>query len=70
MATIEFKTKVKNGMIEVPAKFRDQLETDIRVIVMIDKEKLSQNLIDQLLENPLQVENFFPLKREEVYAKS
>ena len=70
MYAVEFQAKVKNGMIEIPARYRDKLKQMVRVIVLAETGEKTGNLIDQLLEKPLRVKDFKPLTREEIYARS
>jgi hypothetical protein len=63
MYAVEFQAKVKNGIIEIPARYRDQIKQRVRVIVLAEPDDKPNNLIDQLLETPLRVEGFKPLTR-------
>jgi hypothetical protein len=70
MGTIEFRTTVKNGVIEIPAKYRNQVKNRVRVILVPEGEKSARpNLVDQLLEKPIHVANFHPIKREDLYER-
>ena len=70
MYAAEFRTKVKNGMIEIPEEYKVHFKSLVRVILLADESQaLSVNLIDQLLANPVKVRNFRPLTREAVYAR-
>ncbi len=68
MYAVEFRAKVKNGSIEIPSEYRDRLKDEVKVIVMAEAEDRTDNLIDRLLEKPLQVHGFRPLSRDEIYA--
>lgn len=70
MQIIEFRTKVKNGIIQIPARFKDQLAEDVQVILISKSEKSSQpDIIDELMSHPLQVKRFKPLTRDEAYTR-
>ena len=80
MYAIEFKSKIKRGLIEVPEEYREQLRREagknvVRVIVLTDKPdetssfSMDDDLIGRLLLNPLQLTGFTPLSREEVYER-
>ena len=70
MYAAEFRTKVKNGMIEIPEEYKVHFKSLVRVILLTDESQaLSVNLIDQLLANPVKVRNFRPLTREAIYAR-
>lgn len=63
MLVIEFQTHVKNGMIEVPAEYRDQLVGPVRVILLTQPPKQPRGIIAQLLEHPINDPSFTPLTR-------
>jgi hypothetical protein len=65
MYAVEFQAKVKNGIIEIPVQYRDQIKQRVRVIVLAEPDDKPSNLIDQLLETPLRVKGFKPLTRED-----
>lgn len=70
MHAVEFKAKVKNGVIEIPQEYKEQFKSLVRVILLADEPESSVvNLIDQLLANPLKVNGFRPLTREEAHAR-
>jgi predicted transcriptional regulator len=70
MYAFEFKTKIKNGMIEIPEKFRKQLKNTVKVILLTEYITDTQpDVIEELLESPLKITDFRPYKREEVYER-
>ena len=70
METIQFKTKVKNGVIEIPAKYKGKVKDNVRVIVITDeKKKGKSDIIDELMAHPLKIKGFKPLTREEAHAR-
>ena len=70
MNALEFYTTIKNGRIEVPREFLRKLTSRVRVILLMDESiQLGENIIDELLANPIKVQGFRPLTREEVYAR-
>ena len=69
MFNIEFHARIDNGAIEVPEKFRDRLKGLVRVIVVSEAESSSGGMIDELLARPLQIPDFRPLTRNEIYAR-
>ncbi len=68
MYAIEFEAKVKDGKIEIPAEYRDKF-THVKVIVLTKTTEEPDNLIEQLLESPLQIPGFQPLSRDEIYKR-
>ncbi|HEY0602985.1 MAG TPA: hypothetical protein VGD58_08735 [Herpetosiphonaceae bacterium] len=67
MIAFEFQTSIKDGVIEVPAEYRDQLFGTVRVIILAPTTQQSGGIISQLLANPIQDEQFTPLTRDEIY---
>ncbi len=68
MDMIEFQATVKNGKIEIPPEYRGQIKNRVRVIVLPEGETPDRrNLIDELLANPVKVQDFQPLKRDDLY---
>ena len=52
MYAVEFRTKVKNGTIEIPEVYRDRFKERVRVILLAEEESVTTNLIDELLKHP------------------
>jgi len=69
MYAIEFQTKVKDGSIAIPEEYRDQLKGSVRVILLAEESTEKFDMIEHLLANPLNVEGFKPLTREEIYEQ-
>lgn len=70
MQTIEFRTKIKNGIIHIPARFKGKVAEDVRVILVSKSERKSQpDIIDELMAHPLKVKAFKPLTRDEAHAR-
>ncbi len=70
MQAVEFQTVIKDGTIKIPETLRDDLGERVRVILLTeDRPRAGENLIDQLLTQPLRVPGFFPLTREETHAR-
>ena len=69
MSAIEFQARVENGTIVIPSQYKDKLTDVVRVIVLAEAKEQTSNLIDQLLEKPLQSPGFRPLARDEIYAQ-
>ena len=67
---IEFKTKIKNGKIEIPKKYRNKIKNTVKVIVMTESLEKSHDIIDELLSNPIKMDHFSPLTREEIYERN
>jgi tartrate dehydratase alpha subunit/fumarate hydratase class I-like protein len=70
MYAIEFQTKVRDGVIEIPAQYRDKVRETVRVIILTEETEDRASLIEQLLDNPLCQKGFRPLSRDEVYERA
>jgi hypothetical protein len=70
MVTVQFKTKIKNGVIQVPKKYRGKLHDNVRVILKIeDRKGKTKNYLDNLIAHPIKVKGFRPITREQVYVR-
>jgi hypothetical protein len=80
MFAIEFQTQIRNGIIEIPAKQREELLAqinggEVRVIVLAPaakkptKEGNEQSFLQYLLENPIRLPNVEYLTREEAHER-
>lgn len=70
METIAFRTKIKNGVIQIPARFIAQVSEDVQVILIPKREKPTENnLIAELMEHPLKLTGFKPLSRDDAHAR-
>lgn len=70
MFAVEFQASIQNGFIEIPDEYKLQFaaQKSIKVILLKPEEDAPiQNIIEQLLEHPIQVDDFHPLKRDEIY---
>ena len=81
MYAIEFHTKIKNGVIEVPKDYWERLRREIgdeqvRVILLTSERsgtsgaEMERDFIEQLLTNPLRIPDFTPLNRDETHERS
>ena len=69
MEAIEFKTKIKNGNIRIPEKFHKIINSTVKVILITEQDPKEGDIIDKLLENPMEIENFSPFSRKEIYER-
>jgi hypothetical protein len=49
MEAIEFKTKIKNGLIRIPDKFRQKNGDTVKVIILSEQKVRQTDIIDKLL---------------------
>ena len=70
MLIIEFRAKTKNGIIQIPAEFMGKVAEDVQVILIAQSEKIKQlDIIDELMANPLKIDGFKPMTRDEAHAR-
>lgn len=70
MYVIEFQTTIKDGVIEIPRKYLKNLLRRVRVLLLADRPlETTENFIDRLLAQPVRMESFRPLTREEAHAR-
>jgi len=71
METIQFKTTIKNGFIEIPKKYQGKFKDSVRVILVAESTKAKAvNYLDELMAHPLKVKGFRPLTREEAHVRN
>jgi hypothetical protein len=69
MYAIEFQTKVKDGSIIIPEEYKDKFKGSVRVIILSEETADKFDMIEHLLANPVDVDGFTPLTREEIYEQ-
>ena len=69
MEAIEFTTKIKNGTIQIPKKYKNKTGNTVKVIIMTEKKAKQADIIDRLLTNPIKLKDFSPFSREEIYER-
>ena len=69
MEVIEFKSKIKNGIIQIPRKYKQKMGNTVKVIVITEKKAKQADIIDNLLSNPIKSKDFLPFLREEIYER-
>jgi hypothetical protein len=69
MEVIEFKSKIKNGIIRIPEKYKQKTGNTVKVIIISEKVTRQADIIDKLLANPIKSEDFSPFSREEIYER-
>lgn len=70
MHAIEFQATIKDGMIEIPSKYRDEFRDRVKVrLQALEEPTHCRNMIDELMARPLKLTGFRPLSREEAHAR-
>jgi hypothetical protein len=70
MQAIEFRTKVKNRLIQIPDKYRDLIGSTVKVIILSDHKEKLYDAVDTLLSSPLKVPEFTPLTCGDIYDRT
>ncbi|HEY9866047.1 MAG TPA: hypothetical protein V6D21_17885 [Candidatus Obscuribacterales bacterium] len=68
--SVEFKAKIKQGIIEIPAEYKQELteENEVTVIVLKQPKRISQTgMIAELTQNPISVPGIRKLTRDEIH---
>lgn len=71
MSTITFTATIQDGMIKIPDEYQQDLDNAVQVeVTVVSKKKTAKiGIIADLIENPIIVENFKPLTREEAHDR-
>lgn len=69
--SVEFKVKIKKGIIEIPEEYRQELREvgEVTVIVLKQPKRISQTgVIAELTQKPIPVSGIRKLTRDEFYV--
>jgi hypothetical protein len=72
MQAIEFETRIENGAIAIPAEYQQTFVDQASVKVILLKPEVGENspdMIADLLEHPLEINNFIPQNRDELHDR-
>ena len=70
MYAVEFRTKMSDGIIQVPEEYRKRMRGSVKVILLTgDTSDRYSDMIGELLSNPLKQSDFKPFRREEIYER-
>jgi hypothetical protein len=69
MEAIEFNTKIKNGTIRIPKKYKQRTGANVKVIIISEQDNRQADIIDKLLANPIKSNDFSPFLRKEIYER-
>lgn len=72
MLSVEFEVKVQNGKIQIPEDLQQEFEGIEGVKVILIKPiaaNTGDDLIQELLDHPLEIKDFLPASREELYDR-
>ena len=68
--SVEFNAKIKQGIIEIPEEYQQELtqEDEVTVILIKKTKKISQTgIIAELTDNPISVPGLRKLTRDDIY---
>ena len=69
MEAIEFRTKIKNGTIQIPKKYTQKIGNTVKVIILCDHISTPVDLVDELLKNPIRITDSKPISRDKIYDR-
>jgi hypothetical protein len=69
MEVIEFKTRIKDGIIRIPKKFKQRAGNAVKVIIISEQGHRQSDIIDKLLANPITSKDFSPFSRDDIYER-
>jgi len=74
MSVVKFEAMVDNGSIIIPTKFRNKIKGKVEVSVHFENKSNEKNeapndIISELMKNPLKVSDAKPLARDEIYDR-
>ena len=69
MSTITFTATIQDGMIKIPDEYQQDLNNAeyVEVTIISKKKTAKTGIIAELIENPIEVKDFKPLTRDEIY---
>lgn len=72
MSVITFKALIKNGIIEIPEECKKALSGtgQVEVTILTQRDTAKTGLIAELIDNPIEVEDFVPLTRDAVHDRN
>jgi hypothetical protein len=74
MQAVEFEADVKNFSINVPRRLSILEKKHVRLVALFENTTASRELsaksfIGNMIANPLKIDGFTPLKRNDIYAR-
>ncbi|MFB2938048.1 hypothetical protein ACE1B6_22600 [Aerosakkonemataceae cyanobacterium BLCC-F154] len=73
MQAVKFQAIVKEGKIQIPDEYKQELQDDeqVKVIVLINnKQQQNWKIMDKLAKNPISVKGHKQLTRDEIHDRS
>jgi hypothetical protein len=82
MIAIEFQTEIQDIIAAIPPQHRQKLlasnSSTVRVLILAPEQEeaaeinkvSSPSFLQYLLDNPLQISDFKPMRREEIYDRN
>ena len=70
--SVKFKAKIKQGFIEIPEVYKTNLPEgcEVKVIITADNQPNTyKRLMDELAENPFNVQGWTKLTRDEIHNR-
>ncbi len=69
MKSVQFTAEVKNGVIEIPAEFKEFEADSAHVILVSVQERAELTGFEYFMDHPIRAKDFKPLTRDEAHAR-
>ena len=72
MQAVEFEARIENGAISIPPQYQQTFGNSAQVkviLLMPEPSNLEEDMIANLLEHPLEIDDFMPKTREDLYDR-
>jgi hypothetical protein len=70
MQAIEFRTKIQDGCIYIPERYRNRISANVKVILLTEQVMGNDfDFIDEIIKNPIKMNSFTPFKRDAIYER-
>ncbi len=69
---VEFETEIRNGVIEIPEQYKQELSDGHKIKVSIateDPQQHSWSIMDELAQHPISVKGLGKLTRDEMHDR-
>jgi len=56
-------------LIQVPKKYTQKVGNTVKVIILSNQKDRQNDIVDELLKNPVEINNFMPFSRDGIYER-
>lgn len=69
MDAVEFKATVKDGIIRIPERYKKNIGTTVKVILLSTPRKKQPDAVSKLLASPVTLNTHTPMSRDEAHER-